>query len=140
MEDSYKYQITVSKDQYRLIANILEDACRFAAGQTRLQNMMSELTIDLKDSIEVEDRIHYHLDEIKRILYPFLGRWANYGYNGSNEQSPSQKRFVGNMYQIYREMLHFLAKDEGWDNVYNGVTLPSGDMGKISITKIKDNG
>lgn len=43
-----------------------------------------------------------------------------------------------NTYQIYRSILHQLAIDENWNNVYSDITLPSGDMGTIKVERVDD--
>ena len=50
------------------------------------------------------------------------------GYNGTE--------FIGNTYQIYRTILHQIAIDNNWDNVYSSPALPSGDMGLVKIERI----
>ncbi|UWH91106.1 MAG: hypothetical protein [Bacteriophage sp.] len=50
----------------------------------------------------------------------------------------NRKRLIGNTYQIYRSILHQLAIDENWNNVYSGITLPSGDMGTIKVERVDD--
>lgn len=51
----------------------------------------------------------------------------------------NRKRLIGNTYQIYRSILHQLAIDESWNNVYSDITLPSGDMGTIKVERIDDD-
>lgn len=43
------------------------------------------------------------------------------------------------MKKIYRSILHQLAIDENWNNVYSDITLPSGDMGTIKVERIDDD-
>lgn len=50
-----------------------------------------------------------------------------------------RKRLIGNTYQIYRSILHQLAIDENWNNVYSNITLPSGDMGTIKVERVDDD-
>lgn len=50
----------------------------------------------------------------------------------------NRKRLIGNTYQIYRSILHQLAIDENWNNVYSNITLPSGDMGTIKVERVDD--
>lgn len=52
--------------------------------------------------------------------------------------SINRKRLIGNTYQIYRSILHQLAIDENWNNVYSDITLPSGDMGTIKVERVDD--
>ena len=138
MKQENLYQITVNREQLLLIANCLEDISRFAAGQPELRNNISSLLARHDDSCEKRDKIEEHLYAIKRIVYPELGRNASYGYDGGNQDDDVRKRLIGNTYQIYRELLHFLAVNENWNNVYNSITLESGNLGGIKVNKILD--
>lgn len=60
------------------------------------------------------------------------------GYDGGSKDKINRKRLIGNTYQIYRSILHQLAIDENWNNVYSGITLPSGDMGTIKVERVDD--
>lgn len=60
------------------------------------------------------------------------------GYDGGSKDMINRKRLIGNTYQIYRSILHQLAIDENWNNVYSDITLPSGDMGTIKVERIDD--
>lgn len=136
MKQENLYQITVNREQLLLIANCLEDISRFATGQPELRNTISSLLARHDDSCEKRDEIEEHLYAIKRIVYPELGRNASYGYDGGNQDDDVRKRLIGNTYQIYRELLHFLAVNENWNNVYNSITLESGNLGGIKVNKI----
>ena len=55
----------------------------------------------------------------------------------------TSEKYIGesrmtNTYQIYRSILHQLAIDENWNNVYSNITLPSGDMGTIKVERVDD--
>lgn len=88
--------------------------------------MLRDLPFDkqMKKRSEVEEL----LKQIKRILIPDLPDNGNKGYNGSE--------FIGNTYQIYRTILHQLAKDNNWNNVYSSSALPSGTLGTIKVEVI----
>lgn len=132
-----KYCITVSKPQLILIARTLEDISRFAAGQEGLDNTLASLIDGAEMGHNEINEIYLHLKSIKDIIYKGkLDGDEYFGYDGSEEQTPSQKALTGNLYQIYREILHFVAEEEHWDNTYNSQTLPSGNMGRIKIEKI----
>lgn len=122
-----KYRIEVSEEQMRLIADCLEDVSRFASGQCEMrwtvEEVLSKLPFDKQ--IEKRDEVEGLLRQIKRILFPEYLENESTSYNGNE--------FVGNTYQIYRSILHQLAKDNNWNNVYSSSTLPSGNMGTIKI-------
>lgn len=122
-----KYKIELSEQQMRLIADCLEDISRFASGQMEMRHTIAEMSRDLPfdEKIKKIREVEHHLKQIKQILLPDLSLYESKGYNGS--------KFIGNTYQIYREILHQLAKDNQWNNVYSSPTLPSGNLGKIEI-------
>jgi hypothetical protein len=114
----------------RLVSFCLEDVSRFASGQWELrytiEEMLRELPFDeqMKRRKEVEEL----LKQAKRVLLPEFPDNASKGYDGSE--------FIGNTYQIYRTILHQLAKDNDWNNVYSSSALPSGNLGTIKIEEI----
>lgn len=122
-----KYKIELSEDQMRLISFCLEDISRFASGQWELRYTIEEMLIGLPfdEQIERRDEVEELLKQAKRVLLPEFLDNASKGYDGSE--------FIGNTYQIYRTILHQLAKDNDWDNVYSLPALPSGNMGTIQI-------
>ena len=124
-----KYTIELSEDQMRLIANCLEDISRFASGQSEMKHTVRAMLKDLPFEVQLDKRhqSESHLEEVKKVLLPDLHLNASLGYDGTE--------FIGNTYQIYRTILHQLAIDHNWDNVYSSSTLPSGNMGTIKITK-----
>lgn len=130
-----KYQIIVNKEQLRLIADCLEDISRFAAGQPELQNTVNTLLIEGDDYCEKRQEVEELLYRVKSIIYPKLPHNASYGYNGGHAQPKLSRILVGNTYQIYREIKYFLAIEEGQNNAYSSVTLPSGTLGSITINK-----
>ena len=124
------YQITLSEEQMRLISFCLEDVSRFASGQCELRYTIEEMLrgLPFKEQMERRNKVEEKLKEIKRILLPNMPDNASMGYNGTE--------FIGNVYQIYRNILHQLAKDNDWDNVYSSPALPSGNLGSIKIEKL----
>lgn len=126
-----KYKIELSEEQIRLVADCLEDVSRFASGQWELrntiQNMVGELTFE--EQMNRSKLAEKNLRQIKRVLLPEIPDNGSMGYDGSE--------FVGNTYQIYRTILHQLAIDNNWDNVYSSPALPSGNMGTIKIESEK---
>jgi len=126
-----RYTIELSEDQMILIADCLEDVSRFASGQWQMTHMVEEILKDLpidehiKRCREAEDV----LKQAKRLLLPEFQDNGGLGYNGTE--------FIGNTYQIYRTILHKLAVDKNWNNVYSSPPLPSGNLGTIKITKVK---
>jgi len=130
MKKETKYKIELNEAQMRLIANCLEDISRFASGQMELHFTLEEMLrgIDFDIMIERRNNSEKLLRQTKKVLLPGLLDNASLGYNGSE--------FIGNTYQIYRTILHRLAIDNNWDNVYSSEALPSGNLGTIKIEKI----
>lgn len=126
-----KYRIEISEQQMRLIADCLEDVSRFASGQSQMiytiEEMLKGLPFD--EQMKKRDEVEELLKKAKRILLPDIPDNASKGYNASE--------FIGNTYQIYRTILHQLAKDNNWNNVYSSPALPSGNLGTIKIEAIK---
>jgi len=127
---SKKYTIELSEEQMRLVAQCLEDVCRFAAGQWELQNTIEAMVkgLPFDDQIQRRDDAEEHLRKAKQILIPQFADNQSYGYNSTE--------FIGNTYQIYRTIWHQLAKDNDWDNVYSSPALASGNLGTIKIEQI----
>lgn len=125
-----KYTIEVSEEQMRLISFCLEDLSRFASGQWELRYTIEEMLrgLPFDEQMKRRDEVEELLRQVKRILLPELSDNASKGYNGSE--------FIGNTYQIYRTILHKLAIDNNWDNVYSSPSLPSGNMGSINISEV----
>lgn len=95
----------------------------------------------LNDSISLGIRsfIVNNSRAIRRRLFPDLEDFEHIGYDGGSKDKINRKRLIGNTYQIYRSILHQLAIDEDWNNVYSDITLPSGDMGTIKVERIDDD-
>ena len=121
------YKIELSEQQMRLIADCLEDVSRFASGQCEMRYTMGEMLRGLPFDTKMKrrDEAEELLKQAKRVLLPDYPDNASKGYDGSE--------FIGNTYQIYRTILHQLAKDNDWDNVYSSPALPSGTLGTIKI-------
>jgi hypothetical protein len=124
-----RYTIELSEEQMRLISNCLEDISRFAFGQLELRYVIEKMLRDLPFDEQMKRRGEAEklLKKVKKVLLPELSINSSYNYNGNE--------FIGNTYQIYRTILHKLAIDNNWNNVYSSPTLPSGTMGAIKITK-----
>ncbi len=125
-----KYTIELSEEQMRLISFCLEDISRFASGQWELRYTIEEMLrgLPFDEQMKKRDEVEGLLKQVKRILLPELHDNASKGYNGSE--------FIGNTYQIYRTILHQLAIDNNWNNVYSSPSLPSGYMGTIKISGV----
>ena len=125
-----KYRIELSEEQMSLIAQCLEDVSRFASGQWEMQNTIEAMVqgLPFEEQIKRRDEAEEFLRQAKRVLLPELQDNASKGYNGSE--------FIGNTYQIYRAILHQLAKDNDWNNVYSSPALPSGSLGTIKIEAV----
>jgi hypothetical protein len=107
-----KYTIELSEEQMRLISFCLEDISRFASGQWELRYTIEEMLrgLPFDEQMKKRDEVEGLLKQVKRILLPELHDNASKGYNGSE--------FIGNTYQIYRTILHQLAIDNNWNNVF----------------------
>jgi hypothetical protein len=127
-----KYKIELSEQQMKLVANCIEDISRFSSGQCELrytiEEMLKEFSFD--EQMSKRDEIEILLKQIKKILLPDLLDNASKSYNASE--------FIGNSYQIYRTILHQLAKDNEWNNTYSYPTLASGNLGTIKIELIDE--
>lgn len=115
------YNLVVNEEQLRLIAMCVEDCSRFAAGQFGLSNTTVYANVDSEYEFDTDA-----VREIEKMrLIPNLDRASYLKYNSTP--------FIGNTYQIYREIYHYLAIKYNWDNVYSGGTLPSGNLGTIKV-------
>ena len=125
-----RYSIELSEEQMQLIAQCLEDIHRFASGQCNLNYTVLEVLRELprKEQMERREQAEGLLRQVKHILFPGMHDNSSKNYNGTE--------FGGNTYQIYRTILHQLAVDNNWDNVYSSPTLPSGTMCEIKIKKL----
>ena len=123
-----------------LISQCVEDISRFAAGDMDLQHTTDTLINDMDgaETLGIRSFIINNSRAIRRRLFPDLGDYEHIGYDGGSKDKINRKRLIGNTYQIYRSILHQLAIDENWNNVYSGITLPSGDMGTIKVERVDD--
>ena len=120
-----------------LISQCVEDISRFAAGDMDLQHTTDTLIDDMDrtESLGIRSFIVNNSRAIRRRLFPDLEDFEHIGYDGGSKDKINRKRLIGNTYQIYRSILHQLAIDEDWNNVYSGITLSSGDMGTLPEKK-----
>lgn len=130
MSEEIKYKIEVSECQIRLIAQCLEDVSRFASGQLEMQNTVEAMVKELNFNTQIQRRNYAEilLKQTKKVLLPEIPINASLPYNHTD--------FIGNTYQIYRTILHQLAIDNNWNNVYSSPALASGNMGTLKIDKI----
>lgn len=114
---------------------------RFAAGDMDLQHTTDTLIDDMDrtESLGIRSFIVNNSRAIRRRLFPDLEDFEHIGYDGGSKDKINRKRLIGNTYQIYRSILHQLAIDENWNNVYSDITLPSGDMGTIKVERVDDD-
>lgn len=126
-----KFQITVNEHQLQLMANCIEDCCRFLSGQTELWNTItsqfSENYCELRDKLK----------ELHFLVTPELSQNASYGWSGSECPNERQKKFIAETYYLYRTMLYALHKnDEEW-NVYTSPALRCENSGEaIEIKEV----
>jgi hypothetical protein len=130
-----KYKIELSEQQMRLVADCLEDVSRFSSGQCEMRYTIEEMLKGLPFDEQMKRRkeVENLLKQVKRVLLPDLEDNASKGYNGTD--------FIGNTYQIYRTILHQLAMDNDWNNVYSSPALESGNLGatKIEVVEALEN-
>lgn len=141
MNNKQLYKITLTREQLMLISQCMEDISRFAAGDMDLQHTTDTLIDDMDrtESLGIRSFIVNNSRAIRRRLFPDLEDFEHIGYDGGSKDKINRKRLIGNTYQIYRSILHQLAIDEDWNNVYSDITLPSGDMGTIKVERIDDD-
>lgn len=124
---SKRYTIELSEEQMRLIADCMEDVSRFASGQWQLRRTIEGMLKDLpfEEWLKRKDEAEELLRQAKRVLLPDFADNQSFGYNSTE--------FIGNCYQISRTIMHRLAIDNDWNNVYSSPALPSGNLGTIKI-------
>jgi len=127
---SKKYTIELSEEQMRLISDCMDDVSRFAAGQWQLRSTIEEMLrgLPFEEKMKRRNEAEELLRQAKRVLLPDFADNQSFGYNSTE--------FIGNTYQITRTILHQLAKDNDWDNVYSSPALASGTLGTIKIEKL----
>ena len=122
-----KYTITCTEEQLRLIASAVEDWHRFLAGQCELSNATSML----KNYHDLYEKLN---KEVRPLVVPELyGRGASYGWDGRMCPNKHQRKAIAMSYGIYREVLHFFAKQKPaniWD-VYQSPTLTCEEQGGL---------
>lgn len=126
-----KYKIELTEEQMRLVSNCLEDVSRFASGQWEMRFLIEEMLtgLEFNEAMKRRGEAEDFLNKAKKVLLPDLLDNQSKSYNGTE--------FIGNVYQIYRTILHQLAIDNNWNNVYSSPALNSGTMGTVKIEKIK---
>lgn len=126
-----KYKIELTEEQMRLVSNCLEDVSRFASGQWEMRFTIEEMVrgLEFDEAMQRREKAGDLLNKVKKVLLPDLADNQSKSYNGTE--------FIGNVYQIYRSILHQLAVDNNWNNVYSSPALKSGTMGTVKIEKLK---
>lgn len=110
-----KYLIEVNRDQLMFISNCIETLSRFASGQVE----MDYISWLFEDSC----KFRKVMESVKPEIFPELDRNESYDWSGACCENKELGKFIARSYPMYREILHFLAQDENWDNVYSGSTL-----------------
>lgn len=126
-----KYKIELTEEQMLLVSNCLEDVSRFASGQWEMRYTIEEMVrgLEFNEAMKRKKEAEDLLNKTKKVLLPDLADNQSKSYNGTE--------FIGNVYQIYRSILHQLAIDNNWNNVYSSPALKSGTMGTVKIEKLK---
>ena len=136
---SKKFQITCTEEQLRLISRAVEDWSRFLSGQCEMTNATSLLD----NHHELYDVLTKQVEPlIVPELYLKYGGGASYGWNGGGCPNEYQRKAIAMSYGVYREILHFFAKqlpDDHW-NVYKSPTLTCPEQGGlIQIKEIEES-
>lgn len=133
--DNPTYCLYCNEQQLSIIAKCIEAWSRRYAGQldliydTALQERLHVRTNgDSQLYCSLRDEIQKHLNVIYFLLFPELYPNGAYSYNADNT--------IGNVYQIYRTILHKLAIEHNRDNVYSSPPLPSGNLGKVLVERL----
>ena len=124
-----KYEITLNEHQLRLVANCIEDCCRFLAGQTELWHTTSqtESYLTLKDKLE----------DLQLFVTPWLDKGESYSWSGENCPDEWQRKRIAETYYLYRTMLYHLHEDDRDYNVYTSPALRCADSGEeIKIKEV----
>ena len=119
-----KYQITLNDHQLRLVADCIEDCCRFLCGQTELWHTTSQLP---KNYLELREK----LEKLQPLVTPNLPKNASYGWNGGSCPDEHQKKMIAETYYLYRTMLYHLYKDDEYWSVYTSPALRCADSGEV---------
>lgn len=131
--------LSIGIPQYEKYSDLIKDF-----NQVRIKPLNKgykvEIIYEVKDTetLGIRSFIVNNSRAIRRRLFPDLEDYEHIGYDGGSRDKINRKRLIGNTYQIYRSILHQLAIDENWNNVYSDITLPSGDMGTIKVERIDD--
>lgn len=130
-----KYTLEVTEEQLQLIANCVEDLCRFVSGQTGLDNT----TIGIVSNRDYR-KLAVALEQLTPFVTPHLGKSQYYGWDGGDCPNEEQRKFIAKTYGIYREIRHFLAVTSGapaW-STYLSPTLTCEDSVPLPIIKVKE--
>lgn len=126
-----KYQIECTEEELCIIRQCVEVCHRISCGQ------MESLNDIIPNRIDNEE-----LYKVKAQAFPELSKWQSYSWCGGygslhgqedNRSAKAFSHFQAITYPIYREILHYLAKKDGVDNVYSSETLNAGEGGFIKI-------
>ncbi len=114
--DEQLYTITLTRKQMLQFANCVEDCVRFLAGQCELDFT----TGGLDNQLEIQAKLRELHDLVATNLpgQPY----SSYGWTGGSCPNEHQRKKIAQLYPLYREIRHFLAVDEGQDNVYTDST------------------
>jgi len=122
-----KYTITLTEEQMSLIADAVEDWCRFLCGQCELDHATGML-LPTEYIHEVRDML---TDNVRRYIVPDLPHGASYGWNGGHCPNDYQRKAIAMSYGIYRQILHTFAVEHDWHNTYSSPTLTCPEQGGL---------
>lgn len=125
MKDKKKeklYRMTLTQRQLMLISYCVEDCHRFACGQTELWTTTSY--------IHNGKKIRDYLKTLEQTVTRSDQKGLHFSWNGSGCSDLIQRKFIAETYPIYREIIHFFARNEPDWNVYKSPTLTCEKGGK----------
>ena len=98
-----KWRIELTEHQLRLIANCVEDCCRFIGGQMELCNSTN--------CLERYSVLWEELDKLQPLVTPEISKGACYGWNGGSCTNKDQRKFIAETYYIYRKIYEEITKN-----------------------------
>lgn len=119
-----KYRIEVTEEQMMIISQCLEMASRMICGQIEEHYIFPFRDI-VRKNLDLRDSLDYHLEEIKKLLFPDLNVNASYGI-GYTDKSDHIYEMYKQMLSVREEVIRKKNEEEGKEtswNVHQGTPL-----------------
>lgn len=129
------YTVELTREQLSIISRSLENAARVECGQLDKDIVFPHQMAEPYDA-ELNNKIDFHLLEIKKLLFPDLNPSANYGI-GKGVHSD-------HMYEMYKQIEHTFQKEREEEdndtsyNVHSSIPLRLTDKPLIKVKRAKD--